>query len=84
MGLVLQAVASGLAAHQMAGFDAAKAREAFAIPEEYMPMAMIAMGYQAEPDLLAGDQLVKEKARRSRQPLGSHFFSGHWDRPFGE
>ena len=83
MALVLQAVASGLAAHQMGGFDAAKARAAFAIPEEYTPMAMIAVGYQAEPEILEGDLLAKEKVPRSRQPVGNHFFAGHWGEPFG-
>ena len=82
MALVLQAVASGLTAHQMGGFDAARARAAFAIPEEYTPMAMIAVGYQAEPAVLEGDQLAKEKAPRSRQPVGNHFFAGRWGDPF--
>ena len=83
MALVLQAVASGLAAHQMGGFDADKARAAFAIPEEYTPMAMIAVGYQAEPEILEGDLLAREKAPRSRQPVGNHFFAGRWGEPFG-
>ncbi len=48
--MALQAVALGLADHQMGGFDAEKARAAFDIPAEYMPMAMIAVGYQAAPD----------------------------------
>lgn len=82
MALVLQATALGLAAHQMGGYDAAKARAAFAIPAEYTPMAMIAVGYQAEPEVLEGDQLMKEKAPRSRQPIGEHFFRGHWGLPF--
>jgi nitroreductase len=83
MALVLEAVALGLAAHQMGGFDAAKARAAFAIPEEYTPMAMIAIGYQAEPHVLAGDQFVKEQAVRSRQPIREHFFEGQWGKPIG-
>jgi nitroreductase len=81
MALVVQAVALGLAAHQMAGFDGNKARELFAIPAEYSPMAMIAVGYQAEPDLLEGERRDREKAPRSRQPLGSNFFAGNWSIP---
>ena len=82
MALALEAVALGLAAHQMAGFDAARARAAFVIPEAYTPMAMIAVGYQAEPEVLEGDQLAREKAPRSRQPMGEHFFSAAWGFPF--
>jgi nitroreductase len=84
MALVLQAVASGLAAHQMAGFDANKAREVFAIPAEYLPMAMIAVGYQAEPNILEGERRDKEKAPRSRQPVGANFFAGTWGAPIGD
>jgi nitroreductase len=84
MALVLQAVASGLAAHQMAGFDADKARQLFAIPVEYSPMAIIAVGYQAEPDTLEGERRDKEKAPRSRQPIGTHFFAGTWGVPLGD
>jgi len=84
MGLVLQAVALGLAAHQMAGFDAVKARELFAVPAEYTPMAMIAVGYQAEPEILEGERLAKEKAPRSRQPIGAAFFAGTWGQPIDE
>ena len=78
--LVLQATA-GLAAHQMAGFDANKARELFAIPPEYSPMAMIAVGYQGDPDILEGERREKEKAPRSRRPIGTSFFAGTWGVP---
>jgi nitroreductase len=83
MALVLQAVALGMAAHQMAGFDAIKARELFAIPAEYSPMAMIAVGYQADPDILEGERREKEKAARFRQPIGANFFAGTWGVPIG-
>jgi nitroreductase len=81
MALVLQASALGLVAHQMAGFDANKARELFAIPPEYSPMAMIAVGYQADPDILEGERREKEKAPRSRRPIGTSFFAGTWGVP---
>ena len=74
MCLALQGVALGLAVHQMGGFDAAKARAAFGIPEEYTPMAMIAVGYQASPDVLDDETKAKELKPRSRKPLAEHFF----------
>ena len=77
-GRVLEAVALGLMAHQMGGFDSAKIRAAFAIPEDYTCMAMIAIGYPASPDILDGNLKERELASRSRQPLGAHFFSGAW------
>ena len=76
--LALQGAAMGLAVHQMGGYDAQKARAAFAIPEEYTPMAMIAVGYQASPDVLDEETKVKELKPRSRKPIETHFFEGGW------
>ena len=83
VSLSLQAVALGLAAHQMGGFDAEKARAAFSIPAEYTPMAMIAVGYQAEPSVLPDDVKVKELTPRKRRPIGECFFAGDWGKPYG-
>jgi len=78
LSLALQGTALGLAVHQMGGYDAAKAREAFGIPEEYSPMAMIAIGYQAPADVLDEEMKAKELKARSRKPLGELFFEGGW------
>lgn len=76
--LALQGAALGLAVHQMGGYDPAKARAAFSIPEEYTPMAMIAVGYQASPEVLDEETRQKELKPRTRMPLASHFFEGEW------
>jgi nitroreductase len=76
--LALEGAALGLAVHQMGGYDAAKARASFNIPEEYTPMAMIAVGYQAAPDVLDPETKEKELKPRSRKPLDTHFFEGGW------
>jgi nitroreductase len=77
--LTLQAAALGLAAHQMAGFDEGAARQAFGIPSEYIFGAVIALGYQGEPDALPSTQAVaQEKTPRSRKSLGEFVFSA-WD-----
>jgi nitroreductase len=76
--LALQAVALGLIMHQMAGFNADKARAAFAIPADYTPMAMIALGYQGSTDVLDEETKKKELRERTRRPLGERFFEGGW------
>lgn len=81
LSIALQAVALGLVAHQMGGFDAEKARAAFNIPPEYTPMAMIAVGYQAEPDVLDEETRKKELAPRARKPVSERFFEGVWGKP---
>jgi hypothetical protein len=62
----------------MGGYDAQKARAAFAIPEDYTPMAMIAVGFQASPDVLDDETKAKELKPRSRKPLETLFFEGGW------
>lgn len=80
--LALQAVAMGLVTHQMAGFDAARAREAFGIPDGFTPMAMIAVGYPGSVEELPPDLQEREKAPRIRKPLGEIAFYGRWAMPF--
>ena len=76
--LALQGAAMGLAVHQMGGYDAQKARAAFAIPEDYTPMAMIAIGYQASPNVLDDETKQKELKPRARKPVEQHFFEDGW------
>lgn len=80
--LVLQAAELGLVTHQMAGFDTARARELFKIPEDYTPMAMIVLGYPGELEELPPDLQEREKAPRTRKPLAELAFSGTWEMPF--
>lgn len=79
--LCLQAEALGLMAHQMGGFDADKARSEFGVPEQYIPMAMIAVGYPADPATFADEIKERELAPRKRRELGELFFAGAWDKP---
>lgn len=81
MSLALQGTALGLAVHQMGGYDAAKARDVFSIPAEYTPMAMIAVGYPASPDVLDEETRAKELRPRSRKALGELFYEGGWGKP---
>ena len=76
--LVIQAVALGLAVHQMAGFHVEKARTLFSIPEGYEPVAMIALGYLGDPEALPEDLRQRELAPRSRKPLETFVFFGRW------
>jgi nitroreductase len=81
VSMALQAEAMGLMVHQMGGFDADKARAAFAIPADYTPMAMIAVGYQAaSADVLDEETKAKELRPRGRKPLAERFFEGGWSK----
>lgn len=76
--LSLQATALGLAVHQMGGFDAEKARAVFNLPDDCTPMAMLAVGYQADVDVLDEDFKAAELAARSRAALQERFYAGQW------
>ncbi len=81
VSLCLQATALGLMSHQMGGFDADRAREAFSVPDDVTPMAMIAIGYPESPDKLEGELRDRELRERSRNAAENLFFDGNWDRP---
>jgi nitroreductase len=80
--LVTQATALGLVTHQMGGFHADKAREAFAIPVGYEPITVIALGYPGDHETLPEDLRERERAPRSRKPQQEFVFGGRWGRPF--
>src|ERR1044071_3228802 len=79
--LVLEAVAQGLAAHQMAGFNTEQARTEFHIPADYTVLAMIAVGYpyRGSLDELSERARASELAPRQRRPIGEIAFAGTWD-----
>ena len=79
--LVIQAVSMGLAVHMMAGFHVDMAREAFEIPPNHDPVAMMAIGYPGDPESLPEDLRQKELAPRQRKPIAEFVFSGKFGRP---
>ncbi|WP_239461408.1 nitroreductase family protein [Occallatibacter savannae] len=78
--IAVQATASGLAAHQMGGFDQTKAREAFAIPEVYAIGSVMALGYHGELSDMPESFQAQEQAPRSRKAL-SEIVLAEMDRP---
>ena len=79
--LHLQAAAMGLMTHPMGGYDSGKARAAFAIPADYTPMAMIAVGHPGPADSLEEEYRELETAARVRRPLTECFFENGWGTP---
>jgi nitroreductase len=74
--LALQATAMGLFIHQMAGFDADKARTLFQIPADYDPVAAIAVGYPGDASTLSAELAERERAPRTRRPVSEFVFYG--------
>lgn len=76
--LSLQATALGLVVHQMAGFDQERTRAALAIPADWDPVAMMALGYPGEPSALPEALQEREVAPRTRKELADFIFTGQW------
>jgi nitroreductase len=76
--LTIQASALDIAAHQMGGFDRDKARQIFAIPEDFVLGAVIALGYEGDPASLSDEKYRERHVNpvRERKPLGEIFLSG--------
>jgi nitroreductase len=79
MALALQGTLSGLVVHGMAGFDAARAREAAALPAGVEPQAMVAVGHPGRLEDLPESYRARE-APNDRLPLEAWAFEGRYGR----
>ena len=76
--LTFEANSRGLYVHQMAGFDANKAREVFAIPSDWEPVAAMAIGYPGDPQSLPDKLRERELAPSTRKPVSEFVMAGTW------
>lgn len=67
--MALEAADLGLMAHQMGGFDEKKIQKDLKIPTQYVPMAVMAIGYETEG---------AEVKAKERKPSSDNFFIGNW------
>lgn len=78
---LLQAAGTpGIVAHPMAGFDRGRARAALAIPEDYEPECMIAVGQAGDPDKLPDALRAVEKVS-GRKRIQEFSKAGTFDFP---
>lgn len=76
--LTIEATSRGLRVHQMAGYDADKARNVFGIPEGWQPIAAMAIGYPGDPASLPEKLRERELLPRKRKPIREFVMSGAW------
>jgi nitroreductase len=76
--LSLEATARGIYVHQMAGIVPQRARELYAIPDEFAPAMALAMGYRADPDRVPEPYRTRDRTPRTRRPLREFVFGGSW------
>jgi nitroreductase len=77
--LLLQAFKEGLYAHAMAGFDPLVVKEAFRIPDEFIVITLVAVGYPGEISHLTEKHQQMERSRRIRKPESEVICYNAWE-----
>lgn len=76
--ILMEATASGLFGHPMAGILLDKIRETYKVPDDVEPVAAIAIGWSGPIDALPEALQKRELAPRTRKPLETFAFSCSW------
>ena len=79
--LTFQATAMDLYVHQMAGIQQDVIRETYDVPDDFEPMAGLAVGYLGDPEVLSDGQQDAEQSPRSRRSLDEFVFGDDWKAP---
>lgn len=76
--IALQCESLGLVCHQMGGFFAEKANEALGVPDDFQPIAMMAIGYPEDPESVSEEAQERDGAPRERKEQSKFVFRGKW------
>lgn len=82
--LTFQAMTMGIYIRQMGGFDPDKTRAIFAVPDNFIPVSVLAIGYKGNPESLPEDLKKKELAIRRRKDLSEIAFTEKFGNSFSE
>lgn len=66
--LMLQTISEGLYAHAIAGYDPIKVKQAFLIPEEFIVITLVTIGYPGDDRHLNEKHRNLEHSSRDRKP----------------
>jgi nitroreductase len=78
MNLQLQAVEEGLVAHPIAGFDDTRLKRSFGIPEEYILITVVVLGYPGDSSELNEKHAHAETSARTREVQGQVISQEVW------
>ena len=82
--LMLQAFKEGLYAHALAGFDPLRVKKNFSIPEEFIVISLMAVGFPGTDSHLNEKHLEMENSPRIRKPQDEVICYDHWAFPSDE
>lgn len=76
---MLQAFKEGLYAHAVAGYDPLKVKAAFQVPEEYIVITLVAVGYPGDETMLSEKHRDLENGPRVRKPESEVICYNAWE-----
>ncbi len=82
MSLLYRGADQGLLVHPMAGWKEGAVRAALGMPEDAVPIAVVAVGYAGRPGDLDEATRKKDEKPRVRKGIGEIAFAGRWGEPF--
>jgi YbgC/YbaW family acyl-CoA thioester hydrolase len=82
MSLLYRAVDQGLLVHPMAGWKEEPLKKALSLPEDFLPIAVIAVGYAGKHEDLDEATRKKDERPRVRKDTGEIAFRDRWEEPF--
>jgi YbgC/YbaW family acyl-CoA thioester hydrolase len=81
MSILYRAVDQGLLAHPMAGWKEAPLRTALALPDDVVPLAVVAVGYRGRHEDLDEATRRKDERPNVRKAIDEIAFRGRWGEP---
>jgi YbgC/YbaW family acyl-CoA thioester hydrolase len=82
MSLLFRGVDQGLLVHPMAGWKEQPLKAALSLPEDFQPIAVVAVGYPGRHEDLDEESRKKDEKPRIRKGAGEIAFAGRFGAPF--
>lgn len=79
--LTLEATARGISVHQMSGILPDTAKQTYGIPDGYMAVTAIAIGYAGDVDKAPEQLANNDRNPRGRRPQEEFVFANGWGKP---
>ena len=77
--LTFEATTRGISVHQMIGIEPEKARDAYAIPNDYEVLTAFAIGYSGLSESALDKLAERDQAPRTRKVIAEFVFSRKWE-----